>query len=269
MTDRRYAALLCPVCGARPEPENDVCPLCGRRVRSASGCLDLLGDDVREEADRFASEYRSLRLKEGWAGEGGREDPQVGEPRLWRGRVEAVRAAAARLLSLGSTPLVLDVGSGGGWAAGMLSGADVIAIDLLETEARSGLSVRGDMRRLPVRTGVADGVLYAASLHYAPIDSAVPEAARVLRPGGLLVAVDSPLYSSAAEAQRAAARSEAYYARTGFPRLAGHYFPIHATTLRSSLVDAGFEVERLRAGSRWRRLLRGGPASLVIATRLR
>jgi SAM-dependent methyltransferase len=145
----------------------------------------------------------------------------------------------------------------------------VIAIDLLETEARFGLSVRGDMRRLPVRTGAVDGVLYAASLHYAPVESAVREAARVLRPGGQLVAVDSPLYSSATEASRATEHSKTYYAATGFPGLAGHYFPIDSTTLCGSLVDAGFEVERLYPGSRWRRLLRRAPASVVIASRLR
>jgi SAM-dependent methyltransferase len=238
-------------------------------VRSATGDLDLLADDLREEADRFVAEYRSLRLKEGWVGEDGREDPELGRPRLWRGRVEAVRSAAARLSQLGPTPLLLDIGSGGGWAARMLGGANVIAIDLLETRAKSGLSVRGDMRRLPVRTGAADGVLYAASLHYAPVDSAVREAARVLRPGGLLVAVGSPLYPSDAEAQRAAARSEMYYAAAGFPWLARHYFPIDATKLRRALLDGGLEAEQLRARSRWRRLLRRGPDSLVIASRLR
>ena len=269
MTDRRHAILQCPACGASPEPDNDSCPSCGRRVGSPTGGLDLLADDERAEAGRFASEYRSLRLKEGWVGEGGREDPALGEPRLWRGRVEAVRSAAQRLLSLGSKPLLLDVGSGGGWAAEILSGAEVIAIDVLEASARHALSVRGDMRRLPVRTAAADGALYAASLHHAPVDTAVSEAARVLRPGGLLIAVDSPLYSSGAEARRAAARTEAYYAAAGFPRLASHYFPIDATALRRALVGAGFEVERLQAASRWRRLVRRGPASLVIATRLR
>jgi SAM-dependent methyltransferase len=269
VTDRRYAALQCPVCGASPEPERDACPSCGRRLRSPTGDLDLLGDEMRGEADRFASEYRSLRLKEGWVGEDGREHPEAGDPRLWRGRLDAVRAAAARLRSVGPTPLLLDVGSGGGWAAGMLAGADVIAIDLLETKARSGLSVRGDMRRLPVRTGAVYGVLYAASLHYAPVDSAVAEAARVLRPGGLLVAVDSPLYSNHAEAHRAAGRSELYYGAAGFPRLARHYFPIDATALRRALLDAGLEIEQLRARSRLPRLLHPGPDSLVIATRLR
>jgi len=61
--------------------------------------------------------------------------------------------------------------------------SDVVVKSIAEEKrkdagAKHGLSVRGDMRRLPIRTATADGVLYAASLHYAPVESAVREAAR-------------------------------------------------------------------------------------------
>ena len=270
MSDRRYAALLCPVCSASPEPANDSCPGCGRRVRSPGGVVDLLPDDVRTAADRFAEEYRRLRVREGWVGEDGREDPAGGHPGLWRGRAKGV-AEVARIFSrrLGDAPLLLDIGSGGGWAAGMLAGAEVIAIDLLDVQAKHGLSVRGDMRRLPVRDRAADGVLYAASLHYAPVDAAVREAARVLRPGGLFIELDSPLYPNAGETAKSVARSRTYYAKVGHPSLAAHYHPIDAGVLSQALAGAGLELERLITRSGWRRRLRAGPASLVVARRLR
>jgi len=151
----------------------------------------------------------------------------------------------------------------------MLAGAEVIAIDLLDVRAKHGLSVRGDMLRLPVRDHAADGVLYAASLHYAPIDAAVREAARVLRPGGLLIALDSPLYPNAGETAKSVARSRDYYANVGHPALAARYHPIDVGVLRQALASAGFDLERLVTRPGWRRRLRAGPASLVLASRLR
>jgi len=272
MTDRTYAALRCPDCGASPEPSKDLCPDCGRRARTNAGGLDLLADDLREAADRFAADYRALRSREGWVGAGGREDPAGGDRRLWRGRVQSVKHAARifeQRLAPTEKALILDVGSGGAWAAGHLPHADVIAIDLLEVGATPALSVRADMRRLPVRTAAADGLLFAASLHYARLDEAVPEAARVLRAGGLLIAVDSPIYRRPGDEARAAARSRAYYAAAGYPRLADHYFPIDASRLRQILLDASLRLERLDVRPRWSRVRRDQPSSLVLASRLR
>ncbi len=273
MTDRRHAALMCPACGASPEPAIERCVACGRLLLTASGVLDLLNDADRAEADRFAREYRELRLAEGWVGKDGREDPAGGDPGRWRARVRAVEDAA-RIIEAGSgpSPLVLDAGSGGGWAARMLGGAEVIAVDLLEPQA-SGASgavvVRGDMCRLPVRDGAADAALYVASLHYSPVDEAVAEAARVLRPEGLLIALESPIYGAATAVSAAEQRSAAYYASAGHPALASHYHPIESGRLSQSLLKSGFEVMRLAAGSRWRRLLGGSPGSVVVARRLR
>ncbi len=261
--------LRCPQCDAAPAPGGDTCPGCGRRLRSPRGGLDLLTDAERAEADRFTADYVELRTREGWVGGGAREDPQGGNPRLWRDRSDLV-ARAARLMrdEIGESPLVLDVGAGGGWAAGRLGGARVIAIDLLDVGESDGLSVRGDMRRLPVRDAAADAALYAASLHYAPVMESVPEAARVLRPGGLLIALDSPLYSYAQSTELAAKRSASYFEQAGHPGLAAHYHPIDRGLLRETLVASGFDVLQLTAGARWRALLRRSPGSFVVARRL-
>jgi SAM-dependent methyltransferase len=268
--DRRFAALACPACGGLPQPASERCPGCGRHLLTASGALDLLTDPERAEADRFARDYLELRASEGWVGPQGREDPVGGDPRLWRGRTRGVEEAARVIAgTLGDSPLVLDVGSGGGWAARMLGRAQVIAVDLLDAGAMGCLAVRGDMRRLPVRDAAVNAALYVASLHHAPVDEAIGEAARVLRPDGLLVALDSPIYGSATSARAAQERSAAYYVSAGHPALAAHYHPIEAGQLRQALEKSRFEVIRLAAGSRWRRLLRGSPGSVVVARRLR
>ena len=244
---RAHAALRCPTCDASPSPDRDDCPGCGRNLRSATGGLDLLTDAEREEADLFASEYTSLRMREPWAD----------EARARRAGAIAGELASMRA-ELGGEALIVDAGSG--------SSADpgVISLDLAP-----GAQVRGDMRRLPLRDASVDGLFFAASLHYAPADDAIREAARVLRPGGMLVAIDSPLYRGTRAVRNAVHRTAAYYESMGHPALEMHYHPIEAGALRKALVESGFEVLRLTTGSGWRRLLGGGPDSSVSARRLR
>ncbi|HSS93993.1 MAG TPA: class I SAM-dependent methyltransferase [Candidatus Dormibacteraeota bacterium] len=277
METRAYQALICPRCGAAPEPGAARCRGCGRAIAAAGGGLDLLDDDERLAADGFARLYAALRRREGWAGADGREDPQGGEPKLWRGRMESVSEAAGVLSTAwkgGGRQVVLDVGSGGGWAARYLGHADVIAIDLLDVPTQAGvLHVRGDMRRLPVRDSSVDAALYAASLHYSPLSESIREAARVLAPGGLLVAVDSPIYEGRRSQARAEERSKAYYAAAGFPELGRHYHPIDVTELRACLAAAGFDVLRFDTGRSsqrwWSRLGRPGRSSFLIAKLVR
>jgi SAM-dependent methyltransferase len=193
---------------------------------------------------------------------------------MWRARVKSLKVAAEFLSGLKRSQrrlVILDVGSGGGWASRFLEDADVIAIDLIQ-QARGTLTIRADMRRLPLLTGSVDGALFAASLHYADPADVIPEAARVVRRGGLVVAVDSPIYPDVRSRAAATIRSNAYYARAGFPRLAQRYRPLEASELRRVINESGFQIEYWEVGTRisraLRRLTSQPPGSLVVARRL-
>ncbi|GAA4012424.1 class I SAM-dependent methyltransferase [Streptomyces marokkonensis] len=109
---------------------------------------------------------------------------------------------------------VVDVGAGTGIATARLHarGADVIAVEPgagMAAEFRRTLPgvsiVRGDGNALPLGGHCADLLTYAQAWHWTDPALAVPEALRVLRPGGALAlwwntsALDVPWIAAAAE----------------------------------------------------------------------
>ncbi|WP_030872237.1 class I SAM-dependent methyltransferase [Streptomyces sp. NRRL S-37] len=109
---------------------------------------------------------------------------------------------------------VVDVGAGTGMATARLHarGADVIAVepgDGMAAEFRRTLPdvplVRGDGNALPLAGHSADLLTYAQAWHWTDPARAVPEAVRVLRPGGALAlwwntdALDVPWIAEEAE----------------------------------------------------------------------
>ncbi|MFB7507753.1 class I SAM-dependent methyltransferase, partial [Streptomyces broussonetiae] len=90
---------------------------------------------------------------------------------------------------------VVDVGAGTGIATSLLHarGADVLAVEPgagMAAEFRRGLPhiplVRGSGNALPVADAHADFITYAQAWHWTDTARSVPEALRVLRPGGAL-----------------------------------------------------------------------------------
>ncbi|MFE0804351.1 class I SAM-dependent methyltransferase [Streptomyces sp. NPDC058812] len=109
---------------------------------------------------------------------------------------------------------VVDIGAGTGIATARLHarGADVIAVEPgagMAAEFRRTLPgvpvVRGNGNTLPLADHCADLLTYAQAWHWTDPDRAVPEALRVLRPGGALAlwwntsALDVPWIAAAAE----------------------------------------------------------------------
>lgn len=270
-----YGLLACPRCGVSPRPGVDACDGCGRLIRIAGGGLDLLDDESRAEADAFAERYRALRLSEGWVDPTG-QTRVSGRPEHWRRLTSASRAAAilAREWPNPAGRVVADIGSGTGWAEPVFAGFGVIAFDILPiVPAGRALTVRAEMRRLPLRDSTVDATFFGASIHYVPLAEAVREAARALRHGGLLLIVDSPVYGDDGSRARAADRSASYYAAVGYPELAARYHPSSIGDLRSVIVDSGFDLVSVRTeggiGALWRRAMGRPPGSLAVGRRIR
>ncbi|QLC34307.1 class I SAM-dependent methyltransferase [Halarchaeum sp. CBA1220] len=137
---------------------------------------------------------------------------------------------------------VLDLAGGTGRTAAALPDYDVTVLDaaagmLREARAKGLPVVRGDATRLPVATGSVDAVVVTDALHHLDAPAAIGEAARVLRPGGVLVACDydprGPLGRALVAAEHAAGFDSTFYARG---------------ELAAVLAGAGLDVHALEAG---------------------
>jgi len=187
----------------------------------------------------FVRDYRRVRLAEGYAS----TDPAfaralpfrdlTGRNRaIWRIRALHYLIVRAGLAALPGIERVLDLGAGNGWMARRLAGAfRVTALDV--DGGDTGLAaiddprvarVAGDLAALPLRAGSFDAVVASAALHYAPdVGAALGEVARVLRPRGVLIIADSPVYADAAAREQAWQRTRAHYAAFDAAPLADRY----------------------------------------------
>jgi ubiquinone/menaquinone biosynthesis C-methylase UbiE len=135
-------------------------------------------------------------------------DPQIGaEPRLWG--MFSIPDAHLNALGEVTGKRVLELGCGAGqWSRSLAAeGAIIVGLDLSEAQLAAAADAMG-AARYPLVQGTAEQLPFApgsfdvvfcdhGGLSWAPPHLAMPQAARVMRPGGRLVFnVTSPLFAA-------------------------------------------------------------------------
>lgn len=110
-------------------------------------------------------------------------------------------AVAWALASLPNVGRVLDLGAGTGKLTAAIVRCGVPTAAVLAVEPDDGMraelsrqlpeiaTLRGSAERIPAEDGAVDAVLVGQAFHWFDPDRALPEIARVLRPGGVLAAI--------------------------------------------------------------------------------
>jgi ubiquinone/menaquinone biosynthesis C-methylase UbiE len=159
----------------------------------------------------------------------------------WQARADSARRLI-RYLSRRSSPLnILDLGCGNGWLTHKLleiPGAWVCGLDRADYELKQAARLfsephlaflSADILHPPFARQTFDIIILASVIQYFPDLPALMRLLQaLLRPGGEIHVLDSPLYQ---EDQLPAARlrTRAYYAALGLPQMA-EYYHHHPTT---------------------------------------
>ena len=140
--------------------------------------------------------------------------------------------------------LVLDVGGGTGRAARSLPTTAIVldaATNMVAVARRRGLSgVRGDATCLPIRSASVDAVTIVDALHHiADPNATLNEAARVLRPGGVLVVQEFDPTTVPGRALSIGERLVGFDSTFYDPVTVAGY--VEETGLQPTLVEGGFQ----------------------------
>jgi SAM-dependent methyltransferase len=198
------------------EPENASCKNCGRAYgRGSAGVWSFLTAERLAYFKPFLDSYTRIRRAEGrGAGESGyylrlpdcsKTDPLYSQWRIRKRSMTALRRLLREQLPIESK--IADLGAGVGWLSHRLHEAGYLpcAVDL-SIDEYDGLAaashfqetwprVQAEFDRLPFAADDLDCVIFNASLHYSEDSGeSLTEALRILRPGGLLIIMDSPIY---------------------------------------------------------------------------
>lgn len=180
---------------------------------------------------------------------------------VYGGGFDARDVVVARLRAV-CPASVLEVGCGWGELAARITretGADVTAIDLsprmVELARERGVDARvGDVQELPFEGGSFDAVVAAWMLYHVPdLDGAIAEVARVLRPGGIAVAVTNGARDLAElwalVGRDLAERPLTFRAENGARHLAAHFARVERVDLEGAVVFADADAIRSYVGS--------------------
>jgi SAM-dependent methyltransferase len=190
---------------------------------------------------RFLEEYSAVRAAEGrgaddaaWYLELPYRDLSGNFSGQWQIRARSWRYLERRILpAFGRELRILDLGAGNCWMSWRLAnlGHSPIAVDVF-TDTRDGLrashhyrertpfaAIEAEFDTLPLASASADLAVFNASFHYSSdYERTLREVLRVLRPGGAVVIMDTPVYRSPQQGrQMVEERKRRYAERFGFP----------------------------------------------------
>lgn len=180
---------------------------------------------VREREGRLYADEVVARLPEV-----DRSHPHRAE---WRARAASARRLIAYFQRQSRSLTILELGCGNGWLASALAGlpgSRVYGLDTNGLELTQAVRVfdgtaflAADVLRPPFPDRAFDAVVMASSVQYFDDLGGLLRALKpLLRPGGEVHIVDSPVYADE-EVPAARRRSAAYYGDLGIPAMAGRY----------------------------------------------
>jgi SAM-dependent methyltransferase len=236
----------CPACRAPLQeitPDELHCAGDGVAYRRIDGIWRLFPAQAQNGYARFMAEYEQIRQAEGR----GSADPAFYRALPFKdltGRFSADWQVRARgfqtLLHKLVEPLerhnhaplkVADLGAGNGWLSYRLAqrGHHLAAVDVL-INPLDGLGawvqydapfipVQADFDHLPFQGAQFDLVIFNASLHYSTrYETTLCEAWRLIKPGGVLAILDSPIYHQADSGEQMVREREEHFRQlAGFP----------------------------------------------------
>jgi SAM-dependent methyltransferase len=212
--------LQCPRC--RVDMNGLDCTFCRLQLQIHGGIVHALPPERVAHYARFIEDYERIRAAEGRGSES--EDFYFGLPykdisgrnsKQWQIRARSydyLRTHVLRPRAQADAVRILDLGAGNCWMSFRLAlaGYDPVAVDLL-TNDHDGLGAaehyrrhlhklfprfRAELSSLPFQAEQFDAVIFNASFHYAEdYETALREALRCVRTGGLVIISDTPWYS--------------------------------------------------------------------------
>lgn len=213
------------------------CEQDGRTFPVQKGIPLLVRVDRQADVEAFARNYSRVWLRDGWGGGDDEyflnlpdKDTTGRQPTKWRVKARSAQALFAVLHRI-RPHRILDLGAGIGWLSYRLAergyesyAVDAILDDVLGLGA-AGVYLRrgphfervwGELERPPFQRDSLDAVICNASLHYTPaIMETLGQIQRILRPGGTLIVLNSPVHEDKGDAARAEADFRSHLRRLG------------------------------------------------------